>query len=133
MPPSDIVIRLLLVEDSPDRAEQLVSDLRNGGIAVQVARVTTEPEMIEHLRARPADLILANMDAGNISLALVNDVIKRSGKDCCLISMSASLDAARLMQSVQAGAWAFLLLGPGRFHPARGAPRVRQPDHGGAR
>ena len=49
MTQSDNVIKLLLIEDSEDKAEQIASDLRNGGIAVQLARVTSESELIEHL------------------------------------------------------------------------------------
>lgn len=111
MTQSDNVIKLLLVEDSVDLAEQLVSDLRNGGIAVHLARVTNEAELIEHLRARAPDLILANMNAAHLPLAQVGAIVQRSGKDSSLIAMSSDIDVQCMLQAVQAGAWAHILLG----------------------
>ncbi len=111
MTQSDNVIKLLLIEDSEDKAEQIASDLRNGGIAVQLARVTSEPELIEHLRTRAPDLILANMDAANVTLAQASAVLKRSTKDSSLIAMSKTVDIQRMLLAVQSGAWAHVLLG----------------------
>jgi len=111
MTQSDNVIKLLLIEDSEDKAEQIASDLRNGGIAVQLARVTSESELIEHLRTRAPDLILANMDAANVTLAQASAVLKRSTKDSSLIAMSKTIDTQRMLLAVQSGAWAHVLLG----------------------
>ena len=58
MSKQDNVIKLLLIEDAVDEAEQLISMLRNGGIAVRPARATSkgapdEEKAEKRTRARP--------------------------------------------------------------------------------
>ena len=45
MSKQDNVIKLLLIEDSVEEAEQLISMLRNGGIAVRPARAANAAEL----------------------------------------------------------------------------------------
>ena len=46
MAQQDAVIRLLLVEDKLEDAEQLISHLRNGGMAVRPHRPDSEDELV---------------------------------------------------------------------------------------
>ncbi|MEO8011812.1 MAG: hypothetical protein ABI650_09235, partial [Dokdonella sp.] len=57
----DNVIKLLLIEDSMEDAEQLISMLRNGGIGVRPSRATSEAELEDQLDKQPPDLVLVNL------------------------------------------------------------------------
>ena len=52
---SDTLIKLLLVDDSIESAEQIISILRNGGIAVRPARAGNDAEATAELVLRAAD------------------------------------------------------------------------------
>jgi CheY-like chemotaxis protein len=58
---ADNIIKLLLIDDSAEDAEQTISILRNGGIAVRPARATTETELEAALEQQMPDLILADL------------------------------------------------------------------------
>ena len=51
MAQQDAVIRLLLVEDRLEDAEQLISHLRNGGLAVRPHRPENEDDLVEKAQA----------------------------------------------------------------------------------
>ena len=55
----DNVIKLLLIEDSVDEAEQIISMLRNGGIALRPTRAANEAELEDLLERQPPDMILS--------------------------------------------------------------------------
>ena len=63
----DNIIKLLLVDDSVDDAEQTISILRNGGIAVRPARAGTDVELEAALEQQMPDLI--NVDHGSKNLS----------------------------------------------------------------
>ena len=63
------VIKLLLIEDSVEEAEQLISMLRNGGMPVRPARAENADELVAHLDGHTPDVILVNPEAKSISLA----------------------------------------------------------------
>ena len=65
----DNVIKLLLIEDSADEAEQIISMLRNGGIAVRPSRAGNEAELDDLLERQTPDLILANLGSRDLPLA----------------------------------------------------------------
>ena len=54
----DNVIKLLLIEDSVDEAEQIISMLRNGGIALRPTRAANEAELEDLLERQPPAMIL---------------------------------------------------------------------------
>jgi len=83
----DNVIRLVLVEDQAEDAEQLVSVLRNGGIAVRASRPEDADKLLEHLRSQSADLVLANVRATSIPFNVVGDTLRQSGKDVALVAL----------------------------------------------
>ena len=63
MSKQDQVIKLLLIEDSVEEAEQIISMLRNGGIALRPARAANAEELEKYLAGQTPDLILANPGA----------------------------------------------------------------------
>ena len=53
-------MRLLIVDDSVEDAEAIVSGLRNAGIAVRPLRAGRADEFVAMLAAQPIDLVLAS-------------------------------------------------------------------------
>ena len=66
MAQQDAVIRLLLVEDRLEDAEQLISHLRNGGMAVRPHRPENEDDLASILGSQSIDLVLAAFDASHV-------------------------------------------------------------------
>ncbi|MGB2790105.1 MAG: diguanylate cyclase, partial [Dokdonella sp.] len=77
----DNVIKLLLIEDSVDEAEQIISMLRNGGIALRPTRAANEAELEDLLERQPPDMILANLGSRDLPLRQAAEAVNRCGKD----------------------------------------------------
>lgn len=109
MASNDSVIRLLLVNDRIDDAEQLISQLRNGGMAVRPQR----PENLEELRGVLAgsgtDLVIADLKASSIAFTDVAQAIAASGKDIVLLASVAVLDEADYLSALDLGARGLVL------------------------
>ena len=75
---ADNIIKLLLIDDSVEDAEQLISVLRNGGIAVRPARAANEAELEAALEQHAPDLILADLACRDLRLAQVRDAAERA-------------------------------------------------------
>jgi diguanylate cyclase (GGDEF)-like protein/PAS domain S-box-containing protein len=111
MPSHDSVIRLLFVEDRLDDAEQLISQLRNGGIAVRPNRPETEEELVRLLKDQPIDLVLANHSAKTLPFEMVLAAVEGSGKDVPVIATVQSLTEDLLLSLLAAGAHAAAVRG----------------------
>ncbi|HQX65870.1 MAG TPA: diguanylate cyclase, partial [Dokdonella sp.] len=81
----DNVIKLLLIEDSADEAEQIISMLRNGGIAVRPSRAGNEAELEDLIERQTPDLILANLTCRDLPLRQAAETVNRTGKDIALV------------------------------------------------
>ncbi|MCW4454012.1 EAL domain-containing protein [Flavobacterium sp. MXW15] len=104
----DITIRLLIVDDSGENAEAIVSTLRNSGIAVRPARPQNAAELAQVLGSQPIDLVLAAPSQG-IPLMLVTQQIAASGKDIPMILLADRIDENELVESVANGIRAIAL------------------------
>ncbi|HVV97388.1 MAG TPA: bifunctional diguanylate cyclase/phosphodiesterase [Rhodanobacteraceae bacterium] len=104
MTKTDNIIKLLLIEDSVEEAEQLISVLRNGGIAVRPARAANEAELEAALEQQTPDVILANLDCTDLSLAEVAAAASRGGKDVALIATGRGLSEDRIVAAFVDGA-----------------------------
>jgi diguanylate cyclase (GGDEF)-like protein/PAS domain S-box-containing protein len=109
MPKQDKVIRLLLVEDSADDAEQLVSQLRNAGLAVRPTRAETRDAVAEALGGQDLDLVLANPAARQVPLAEVCAAVQKLGKDRAVIALLPDANEVGLLQVFRDGARAAAL------------------------
>ena len=109
MPKQDQVIRLLLVEDSTEDAEQIVSQLRNGGIAVRPNRAETREALAEQLENQPNDLVLVNARGHTISLKDVVATVNASGKDLPVIALVSAIDNDTALQLLRDGVRALAL------------------------
>ncbi|MGH8086928.1 MAG: diguanylate cyclase domain-containing protein, partial [Stenotrophomonas sp.] len=97
---NDITVRLLIVDDSGENAETIVSMLRNSGIAVRPARPQNGEELAQIIGSQPIDLVLA-APAQSIPLLLVTQQIAASGKDIPMILLAETINES---EWVEAGA-----------------------------
>ncbi len=111
----DSVLRLLIVDDSVEAAEGIVSALRNGGIAVRPTRPETEDELAASINGQPLDVVLAARDAKSLPLAKVAQVVSASGKDLPLLLVVDSADDAAMLLALE--------------HHARGVVLRNRVDH----
>jgi len=97
---NDMTVRLLIVDDSGENAETIVSTLRNSGIAVRPTRPQHSEELAQALGTQPIDLVLVTA-AQSIPLLQVTQQIAASGKDIPMILLAESINET---EWVEAGA-----------------------------
>ena len=73
----DMALRLLIVDDSVEAAEAIVSGLRNTGIAVRPSRPENEARARRAAQRQPLDLVLAARDAEDVPLRQVMQAGRR--------------------------------------------------------
>jgi multidomain signaling protein FimX len=105
----DSVIKLLLVEDSVEEAEQLISMLRNGGIAVRPTRASNVDELTAQLNAQTLDVILVNVDSKGLKLADAAALAGRGGKDIAVIAVTSHVSENAIVAAFNDGARALAL------------------------
>lgn len=88
----DPALRLMLVDDSVEEAEGIVSGLRNAGIAVRPLRPTTGDELTTMVVGQPVDLVLAAHSSRSLPFADVQQRVSTSGKDIPLIAVVEDVD-----------------------------------------
>lgn len=106
----DSVLRLLIVDDSVEAAEAIVSGLRNAGIAVRVSRPENE-ESLPALVGGALDLVIAAKDAKHPPLAAVMQAIDASGKDVPVLMVVDTVDDNTLLQASERGIRGLVLRG----------------------
>ena len=104
MAQQDSVIRLLIAEDQLEDAEQLISILRNGGMAVRPHRPESEEELQSMLTAQQVDLVLASLRSKTLPFATVMQAVTASARDIPVLATASELDPDRLMEAIKAGA-----------------------------
>ena len=109
MTKQDNVIKLLLIEDSVDEAEQLISMLRNGGIALRPTRAGNPDELAAQLETQTPDVILANVNSKALKLVDVAALASRGGKDIALIAVTTNATEDMIVAAFADGARALAL------------------------
>jgi multidomain signaling protein FimX len=104
MAKQDAVIRLLLVEDQLEDAEQLISILRNGGMAIRPQRPESADDLASLLNSQSIDLVLANIDAKYIDFKHVADTVTATGKDIPVLASTSVLDEKSILGAIAEGA-----------------------------
>jgi diguanylate cyclase (GGDEF)-like protein/PAS domain S-box-containing protein len=104
MAQQDAVIRLLLVEDQLEDAEQLISVLRNGGMAIRPQRPESAEELESLLTGQSIDLVLASLDAKYIPFATVAKAAEATGKDIPVLACAMTLDEKTVLGGIAIGA-----------------------------
>lgn len=105
------VVRLLMVEDSMETAEQLVSMLRNGGIPVRPSRAESLAQLTQIVTEAPPDLVLCSSANRRPTLAETVEAVVRSGKDIAVIALLAEVNEETMMSVFQTGARAAAIRG----------------------
>src|SRR5688572_20933582 len=100
----DMSLRLVIVDDSVEAAEAIVSGLRNSGIAVRPSRPESEDDLKALITQQPPDLVLAARSAHTVPLEKVMQVVDATGKDLPVLVLINQLDDSRLLQAMQLGA-----------------------------
>lgn len=106
---SDTALRLMIVDDSVEDAESIVSAMRNAGIAVRPLRPASADELQEMLSAQTIDLVLAAQQSSGIPLDDVLQLVKASGKDLPVIAIADHVDDASLSAAFAGGVRAIAL------------------------
>ncbi|MGA9334538.1 MAG: EAL domain-containing protein [Rudaea sp.] len=109
MSKQDQVIKLLLIEDSVEEAEQIISMLRNGGIALRPARAATAEELDKCLAGQTPDLILTNPGAKNLKLADIAVAAGKGGKDIAIVAVVGNVNEDVVVNAFNDGARALAL------------------------
>src|SRR3546814_1181799 len=86
MAQAETVLRVLLVEDRVEDAEQITSILRNGGVALRPARAESPEDFAAKITTFAPDLVLAATDARTVPFATVLSTVRASNKDLMVIA-----------------------------------------------
>ena len=100
---SDNLIRLVVIDDSLDSAEILVSLMRNGGLAVRPYAAEDSDALREVLQAHQIDLILCALDASSPALDEVRQMVRKMEKDIPLLGVEEELDPEVIGSMVEQG------------------------------
>ena len=96
---------MLLIEDNPDDAFLLERHLRRNGFALELSRVETAAEMLDHLQ-QPfhPDIVLADYNLPKFSGPAALQLLKTIGIDIPFIMMSGAISEETAVESMRAGA-----------------------------
>ena len=89
---TDLVIKLLFIEKSVEDAEQIVSLLRNNGIAVRPARATSPDQVQAALEELGPDIVLFDPSVATVGLADLIHQLDAHGRDLSLIALVPQVD-----------------------------------------
>src|SRR5688500_4477073 len=106
---ADNIIKLLLVNDSVDDAEQVISILRNGGIAVRPARAGNEAELEAALQQSTPDLIVVDIGHKELGIPQVREAAAAGGRDIALIACGREMKEDAIVGAYRDGARAVML------------------------
>jgi multidomain signaling protein FimX len=100
---TDSVIKILFIENSVEDAEQIITLLRNAGIAVRPARATTIEQIHAALEELGPDLVLFNPGVSGLPLRNVSQQIDASARDIALIACVSKIDDQGVADMFQDG------------------------------
>lgn len=107
----ETTVRLLVVDDSVEDAEAIVSGLRNGGLAVRPSRPENAEQLAAMIGSQPLDLVLAAKSARQVSATETMAMIDASGKDLPLILVLDKVDEQIVLEAMALGARKIALRG----------------------
>jgi diguanylate cyclase (GGDEF)-like protein/PAS domain S-box-containing protein len=106
---TDAALRLVVIDDSVEDAEAIVSGLRNAGIAIRPQRPATAEELSALLSGQAVDLVLASRRAQAVPFDEAMQLVVGSGKDIPVLALFDEVDAAGVTAATGAGARAIAL------------------------
>ena len=103
----DHILRVLLIEDSAEMAESMVSQLRNAGIPIRPTHAVDLPNL-ESLLEQAPDLVLIALANRSIGLTPTMDAVNRSGKDISVVGYAKSpADSREVAKAASIGVCGF--------------------------
>lgn len=103
MAPQKKTIRLLILEDSQNEAERLVSLFRNAGQATRVHRLTSSEDLAEALQ-QTWDLLISAPTSVNLDPSEVIGAIRKQAKDIPVIQLVDGNDVDAITEALALGA-----------------------------
>ncbi len=100
-------INLLIIHQSEEEAERILSLLRNYQIAVRPTRCTNEEDLLGILERKPLDLVLCQQLQSDLPSQTVIDHIKRMGIDLPVIALLDNFDPDLIHEAIEAGATSY--------------------------
>lgn len=116
------ILRVLIVDDSPDDAEGTVVAVRKGGYMLKSQRVQDLASMQASLDKGTWDLVLSEYEIPHFGAQMALDLLKRAGVHAPLIVMTRAIPDDGLVQIMRAGARDVVL----KSQAARLAPAIRR-------
>ena len=89
---TDQVIKILFIEKSVEDAEQIISLLRNSGIAVRPARATSTEQVTAALDELGPDIVLFDPSVGTVELRDLTRLLDAHGRDLSLVALVGQVD-----------------------------------------
>ena len=100
---SDKSINLLIIHQSEEEAERILSLLRNYQIAVRPTRCVDEEDLQGILERKPIDMVLCQQLQSELPVLTTIDHIKRMGKDIPVIALLDNFDADLVQEALESG------------------------------
>lgn len=103
------LLRVLVVEDSPDDADLLVHELRRGGYDVRPQRVDTEEAMNWALERQEWDIIFCDYSMPHFNAMAALALFKATGLNIPVIVISGTVGEDTAVETMRAGASDYVL------------------------
>jgi two-component system cell cycle sensor histidine kinase/response regulator CckA len=105
----NVVLRVLMLEDSDTDAELTERALRRGGIEYVVCRVETEPALIEALDTFAPDIVLADYALPTFDGISALRIVRERSAELPFILLSGTLGDERAVEALKLGATDYVL------------------------
>ncbi|HED16585.1 MAG TPA: EAL domain-containing protein [Gammaproteobacteria bacterium] len=100
----DRTLRVIIIEDSQNTAEHLISHLRNAGHAVRQHLLSDEASLIATLEEQPIDLIMVGLDTDEPTLDQVIQQLKRLKLKLPILAIADEYDIKLTTDTMRRGA-----------------------------
>jgi multidomain signaling protein FimX len=100
----DYVIKILFIEDSLEEAEQIISLLRNNGIAVRPTRATNVEQLQAAVNELDPDIVMYDPAVTTLSLDEAVRLLDAYGRDYSLLGLVSTLDSSTIAALFAGGA-----------------------------
>jgi diguanylate cyclase (GGDEF)-like protein/PAS domain S-box-containing protein len=100
----DYVIKILFIENSVEEAEQIISLLRNSGIAVRPARATNFEQLQAATTELEPDIVMYDPAVGDLKLRDVVKFLDSHGRDYSLLGLTDTIDTQIVADLFSGGA-----------------------------
>ena len=97
-------VRLLILEESQNRAEEMIVLLRTSGRATRAHQIESEADLAEQLAEQPWDLLLASEEAKGVTAEMAINQIRSMEKDVPTIMVVNNREPESITEGLKLGA-----------------------------